>query len=1403
MANQIRFDVDFNVKKESLKELSNALKEIQQEVTKAGQNGTLTRELEQASEAAKKLQSILNESWNTKLNGLDLNKLNNSINTAYGGVERLRSIFNSAGVAGSEGAMASARAYNKFASTILNTNLQLKQSSKFLNTMAETMSNTIKWGAASSLMNKMTGSIQQAIGFTKSLDASLNDIRIVTNKSAEDMANFAVEANNAAKSLGQGTTDYTKASLIYYQQGLGDEEVKARTETTLKAANVTGQSAAEVSEQLTAVWNGYKVDAEEAELYVDKLAAVAATTASDLEELSTGMSRVASAAAAMGVDVDQLNDQLSTIISVTRQAPESVGTALRSIYARMGQLKVEGEDDFGVSLGKYTEDMHKMGIEILDEQGNMREMGVVIEEVADKWGDWTQAQRNAAAQAMAGTRQYNNLVALFDNWDMYTAALETSQNAMGTLQEQQDIYMESTAAHLQQLQTEFERTFETLLSSDAINTFSVGMDFALSRLNDFLSGIGGGANDFAYFGSLVANVFNNQIGEAIEKQILNFQALKANAEAIDLKQQVIDNHAIRGEDVSSAAAVELEAEYAQKILNVRQTLTAEEYNGLTAQQEKIGLLEEEIQLELEKLSYSENERKENESLEDYYERRINYIQQELQDQSQITEKIQEVNLAVQNNLDAYKQTQDAMRAIAQEGQNQISIEEQRQALRQNLLDIEQMSLQLGSGITLNQTERAILQKTINDLTNGEAVDLNLIQGVLSKINSQYEDQKNKVAEVNKLLGQMYQQQRLGQNITNDTQLKAQQQAISGVVKGVSALSMTLITLSGLWRTVGDDSLSAGEKMSRVFSTLLISAPILLTNIKAIVKMMPNLAVAIGAVGSSASVGFLEATGAVLTFQTALGPLWVVLLGIAAAIGTVAIAASSFIKAINAEKIALEEASKTAEGLSKEYESTKDSYDNLKDSLADYGEAEEALNKLTQGTEEWRDAVDQLNEKVLSLLQTYPELAEYISNENGLLSISEEGQNSLLEAQNQKMQSSYRANLMGQIYKNNAANAKAPSDLQDPYISAQKEYVDDLFNALKESGLSILESTDTLAKAMNETAGTDFYRPENFELLLSEYRDDVIEIYNQIQQREDENNIYLQKIGESFVKSSQDPNNRYGEQIATLIGQEIEKLYTDTMNKWEDKGKGGGGITDEQAQKQYAALMGYEDSKNKGKNMGEYLINGEWVEIADSVARAALAQAEAQEQIVNQYDEYASAIEDFVNTVNSENNNVKDALANFAIGAKDLSNLTEKDINELKNIDFSNIDSKSLSKVGFSDVSDLKAFRADALAGWNKEVGDIVRNINGEAQEAFKELDTSNLTLDEMQDVADILELAEAYGKLDEAIDAYNSGTLEDFAAGIRDVTDSLTTFSEFSNKYAEINKEINKLKDNGSIDADL
>jgi TP901 family phage tail tape measure protein len=56
------------------------------------------------------------------------------------------------------------------------------------------------------------------------------------------------------------------------------------------------------------------------------------------------MSKVAATANEMGVDVDQLNAQIATVVQTTRQAPESVGTAFKTIYARLNDIQAGTED---------------------------------------------------------------------------------------------------------------------------------------------------------------------------------------------------------------------------------------------------------------------------------------------------------------------------------------------------------------------------------------------------------------------------------------------------------------------------------------------------------------------------------------------------------------------------------------------------------------------------------------------------------------------------------------------------------------------------------------------------------------------------------------------------------------------------------------------------------------------------------------------------------------------------------------------------------------------------------------------------------------------------------------------------------------------------------------------------
>jgi len=164
------------------------------------------------------------------------------------------------------------------------------------------------------------------------------------------------------------------------------------------------------------------------------------------------MSKVASTANAMGVDVDQLNAQIATIVATTRQAPESVGNALKTIYSRINDIST-GAEGAEVSLGNYSKQMKQVGFDVLDANGNLRDTGEVIEEIGGKWSDLSREEQIYLARTMAGQRQYNNLIALFDNWSRYSDLVNVSMDSQGTLMEKNSRYMESLGAHLEQLGT--------------------------------------------------------------------------------------------------------------------------------------------------------------------------------------------------------------------------------------------------------------------------------------------------------------------------------------------------------------------------------------------------------------------------------------------------------------------------------------------------------------------------------------------------------------------------------------------------------------------------------------------------------------------------------------------------------------------------------------------------------------------------------------------------------------------------------------------------------------------------------------------------------------------------------------------------------------------------------------
>ena len=75
--------------------------------------------------------------------------------------------------------------------------------------------------------------------------------------------------------------------------------------------------------------------------------------------------------------------------------------------------------------------------------------------------------------------------------------------------------MESFEAHLQQLKTEAERTYDILFDADSAKSFIDVIVGGFTTINDVLSNMGGGLHTIINLLSQVGTIFSQQIGTEI------------------------------------------------------------------------------------------------------------------------------------------------------------------------------------------------------------------------------------------------------------------------------------------------------------------------------------------------------------------------------------------------------------------------------------------------------------------------------------------------------------------------------------------------------------------------------------------------------------------------------------------------------------------------------------------------------------------------------------------------------------------------------------------------------------------------------------------------------------------------------------------------------------------------
>lgn len=513
----LAFIADTSQAKAKIQELQNSLTALVNAPT--GNFGNkMTKDIQQGIKAAAELKTHLQKATNVETGNLDFSKLNQSIKQSGTSLNEYGQKLQSLGADGQQ-------AFMKLAQSVAASEIPIRRSNAMLTEMWTTLKNTARWQISSSILHGFMGALQSAYGYAQDLNESLNNIRIVTGKNIDEMATFATQANKAAKALSATTTEYTDASLIYYQQGLDGAAVEERAAVTLKMANVSRQSAEVVSDQMTAVWNNFYDGSKSLEYYADVMTALGAATASSTDEISQGLEKFAAVADTVGLSYEYATAALATVTAETRQSADVVGTAFKTLFARIEGLSLGETLDDGTNLNKYSEALLKVGINVKDQNGQLKDMDSILNEMGSKWNTLAKDQQVALAQTVGGVRQYNQLISLMDNWDKFQQNLGTAQGSIGTLQEQADIYAESWEAAQDRVRAAAEAIYSDLLNDEAfIDILNIVEDF-LTLIDNIIDSVGGLQGVLTNVGAILLKVFSKQAAQSITNMAYGFQMM--------------------------------------------------------------------------------------------------------------------------------------------------------------------------------------------------------------------------------------------------------------------------------------------------------------------------------------------------------------------------------------------------------------------------------------------------------------------------------------------------------------------------------------------------------------------------------------------------------------------------------------------------------------------------------------------------------------------------------------------------------------------------------------------------------------------------------------------------------------------------------------------------------------
>lgn len=181
------------------------------------------------------------------------------------------------------------------------------------------------------------------------------------------------------------------------------------------------------------------------------------------------------------------------------------------------QIKSVAEDA-GVNdedMSKAQKALDRLDIDIEKSTGDLKPLNEILQEVASKWGQMTDVEKQYTSEMLAGNRQRSIFVALMEGMteqqELYNSALESN----GALEQANEVKAKSIEGLMNTFKDETNVMWSKIISSDMIKEVISGMTTLVGTVSTAIDSFGGLTTVVGLLGTAIALVKGKAITEFI------------------------------------------------------------------------------------------------------------------------------------------------------------------------------------------------------------------------------------------------------------------------------------------------------------------------------------------------------------------------------------------------------------------------------------------------------------------------------------------------------------------------------------------------------------------------------------------------------------------------------------------------------------------------------------------------------------------------------------------------------------------------------------------------------------------------------------------------------------------------------------------------------------------------